>query len=135
MNIIGNKSEIIELNFLSRSYPDSLDENDKKWIDTEIVIKLNGYNAKQYISLYKDDIDLFFNSIQDVIQLKSNVIEFNNMEEIFHLRGEIIGENVNWNCLSNYPAGSTTKLSFSFSTNKNDLIYLKNSLQEEIFSI
>lgn len=135
MNIIGNNSEIIELNFLSRSYPDSLDENDKKWIDTEIVIKLNGYNVKQYVSLYKDDIDLFFNSIEDVIQLKSNVIEFNNMEEILYLRGEIAGDYVKWNCLSNYPAGSSTKLSFSFSTNKNDLTYLKSSLKDEVFSI
>lgn len=41
MNIIGSNSEIIELNFLSQSYPDSVDENDKKWIDTEILIKLN----------------------------------------------------------------------------------------------
>ncbi|MPS73178.1 MAG: hypothetical protein E2590_08505 [Chryseobacterium sp.] len=128
MKIIAKDSSNLEINFFNKVSPDSSDSNDSKWINVELIIKLNGFTAHQYLQLYEDDILSFIETINLFNRGDSQVVEFNNMEEFFHLKGINIESEIHWEGYSIYPIGNGNKLEFKFITSENDLELMKNDL-------
>lgn len=137
MKLIGNTS-LFEISTFGKSNPNSLDEWDRKWIKSELKIKLDGFNSNQHIELLEDDFVGFHNSIEESLKNFSKPIVFNTIEESIFLKGNIEPSGqVLWEGYTIYPIGDGNKLSFRFETElaqvDNLLIDLKRELNQYSF--
>jgi phage pi2 protein 07 len=132
MKLIGNTS-LFEVVILGRTSPNSNDEWDRRWIKTELTIKLNGFRSNQSIELLDGDFERFCDSIKESLQDFSKPIEFNTLEDSIYLKGIIqYNGQVEWEGYTIYPIGNGNKLSFRFETELAQVDNLYNDLFKEI---
>ncbi len=134
MKLKGNDSSL-EIKLITKSNPNSIDEWDRKWINSELEILLLGFKANQNIEILYDDLVCFYESIKNALDDFSKTIIFSNIEEPIYLEGKIdINGQVLWNGFNIYPIGDGNKLEFRFETELAQLdklfVDLKKALNE-----
>lgn len=116
MKLKGNNSSF-EIKLITKSNPNSIDEWDRKWINSELEILLLGFKANQSIEILYDDLICFYESIKNALNDFSKTIIFSNIEESVYLEGKIeTNGQVLWNGFNIYPIGDGNKLIFKFET-------------------
>ena len=136
MELKGDTSKF-EIEILGRSNPNSTDEWDRKWIEVELKINLNGFNSLQYIELLDDDLIRFNISIGNALKDYSIPIIFDTLEEFLHIEGRINQENntIFWKGYSINPNDIRNKLDFNFETDIGQIEKLQEELKMSLDAI
>ena len=132
MKILGNNSKLILL-ILGKSNINSINEWDAKWLRVSVDINLIGFTANFKIELVEDDFKQFFNSLNDVLNKTSKVVEFKTMEESIYLKGQITYSGlIEWEGFVQFPIGDGSTLTFKFESDFLQIENLYDSLKKDL---
>lgn len=79
--LLKNDSEFLEIIIIKRMHPEASDYWDANWLEAEIIIEVQGFQARYLTALRTDDFQAFYKQIND---LHNNIIDkasFTTMEE------------------------------------------------------
>ena len=126
-HLLGDKTKI-EIDILSREYPNSFDYWDGNWLVSNVKIEIPGYYVDFNASLRTDDIRDFVNELKLMNRNLSGKAMMKNLDSFIHFECEIdrLGQ-INWSGETCYPAGSGAVLNFTFVSNQS---YLHDLIKE-----
>lgn len=127
-HLLGNEYERVEIEVISRRYPDTTNYWDINWIDSKINVDIPGYVVEFHASLRTDELSDFLNELQLLNKnLKGNAT-LNNLDKYIHFECEMdrLGK-MKWSGETCYPAGFGAVLNFEFNS---DQSYLERLIKE-----
>ncbi|MCZ2259936.1 WapI family immunity protein [Sporosarcina sp. G11-34] len=127
-HILGEKDEKVEIEILSRSYPNSSDYWDVNWIDSKIKAEIPGYLVHFKADLRTDELRDFVNELKLMNRQLKGRAELNNLEGYIYFGCDMnnVGQ-ITWAGEACYPAGYGAVLNFEFKSNQS---YLDSLIKE-----
>jgi hypothetical protein len=96
--ILKSEGRFIEITILRRSYPESMDFEDRNWLESEMKIDVSGFKGLYGANLRTDDFEHFYKELEKLKSNQSKEIEFITMEEGLYLKGLLdMTGNIKWN--------------------------------------
>ncbi|MFJ7667073.1 hypothetical protein ACIQXI_08185 [Lysinibacillus sp. NPDC097195] len=127
-HLIGEDNESVEIEVLTRSYPESTDYWDVNWVVSTINVNIPGYVVKFNADIRTDELQDFLdelNSIKSNLRGKAilkNLDNYINIECVINDKGHLF-----WTVRTCYPAGYGAVLHVDF---KSDQSYLQKLTKE-----
>ncbi len=132
MKIVGDDAQL-ELDIIRKEHLQSDEEEDKQWLKVSIKASLIGFRAYFTASVRIDELNLFIDSISNVLDVKKGTVELYTMEEPIYLKGIVDHTgNVDWSGVLIYPIGTGSRLNFGFNTDFYQLQRIKDSLTRDL---
>lgn len=127
-HLLGEEDEKVEIEILSRKYPNISDYWDRNWIASKINAEIPGYLVRFPADLRTDELRDFVNELKLMSrQLKGKAI-LKNLDSYIHFVCEMnsLGQ-ITWSGETCYPAGYGSVLNFEFKSNQS---YLERLIKE-----
>ncbi len=132
MKIVGDDAQL-ELDIIEKENLKSDNEDDQQWLEVNIKASLVGFKAYFEASIRIDELKLFIDSINGVLDIQKGIVELSTMEEAICLRGIVDSTgNVDWTGVLTYPVGIGNKLQFRFNTDFYQLQRIKDDLTKDL---
>lgn len=126
-HLLGDSAEV-EIDILSREYPDSTDYWDGNWVISNVKVQIPGYYVDFNANLRTDEIRNFLNDLKLMNSQLSGKAKLKNLDSFinFDCAMNKLGH-INWSGETCYPAGSGAVLNFEFVSNQS---YLEDLIKE-----
>ncbi|AQQ53288.1 WapI family immunity protein [Planococcus lenghuensis] len=127
IHLLG-KEAAIQIEVVSRIYPNSLDYWDGNWIVTRISIEIPGYSVQFSANLRTDELRDFVKKLKVMNKKLKGKASLENIDGFIDIKCEInlLGK-IYWEVETCYPAGTGAVLHFNF---ESDQMYLENLIKE-----